>query len=318
MKQRGTVWRGAGRSSKHMKGADEMRCWWAIAAGTALAVAAVITWGSGTSGAVFDLSGTWDAQYNITCTAAFDQQAAALTADVDCGGGGVGTLTGTVDVGAGVFSLSGQLGQVPVSVDGTIVDDDSLAGTYSALLLAESASFEGVRVEPGVAGDLTGDWLITLTDVFSGGCTADIEQSGVALTAVLSCSETSPATVEGTLDGATVTLTGPFTGLADLSLEATVSEDGGFMDGLFLLSPAELTGTFAAELRGGPNPTLEAEPTDTGAAPTATPVGVSNLPDAGDGDGDAGMGWEIGAAAVLAALGALAMAAGWHRLRRGT
>ncbi|MCH8160877.1 MAG: hypothetical protein IIB88_03170, partial [Chloroflexi bacterium] len=108
--------------------------------------------------AELDLSGTWDAHYSLSCAAVFDQEAAVLSAAVNCGALAAGTLNGSVDTAAGVFSLSGQLGAMTVGLEGLIVDDDSLGGTYSALPLTEAGIFEAARVDPGSGTELDGEW----------------------------------------------------------------------------------------------------------------------------------------------------------------
>ncbi len=74
--------------------------------GATLVTVAVIVMGSSPASAGFDVSGTWDAHYSITCNATFDRTATELSATVNCGAGATGTLEGPVDAVAGVFSLS--------------------------------------------------------------------------------------------------------------------------------------------------------------------------------------------------------------------
>ena len=54
------------------------------------------------------------------------------------GEGGFFTLEGSVDAAAAIFSLSGQLGGLTVSVEGLIVDDDSNLAQGLTILLAGS------------------------------------------------------------------------------------------------------------------------------------------------------------------------------------
>ncbi len=281
--------------------------------GATLVTAAVIIVGGSPASAGLDVSGTWDAHYSITCNAAFDQDATALSATVNCGAGAAGTLEGSVDATAGVFSLSGLLGLIMVNLEGFIVDDDSLGGTFSALPLAEAGTFEGARVDPGSGTELSGEWVITLIDVFSSGCTAEIEQVGVDLTTRLECESLSPVTLEGRLDGNAVTLTGDLTEFVDILMEATVAADGESMEGTFRVSPGspiEITGRFAASLRGGRAPTVE--PT-----PTAVPVELPDLPATGAGLKAAEQGRDIvRAIVVLTVFGAFAGAGGWYAIRR--
>ena len=181
----------------------------------------------------------------------FDQEATELSATVNCGALAVGTLNGSVDTAAGVFSLSGQLGLLTVSLEGLIVDDDSLSGTYSAPPLAEAGTMEAVRVDPGTGTDLTGEWVLMFGDIFSDGCTLEIGQLGVDLTTRMDCeSLTTDAGVdlEGTLDGSAVTLMGPvqFLGANTLVLEATLAADGESFEGTWRISPLALRGSFTA------------------------------------------------------------------------
>ena len=281
--------------------------------GATLVTAAVIVTGGSPASAGLDVSGTWDAQYSITCNAAFDQAATELSATVNCGAGAAGTLEGSVDTTAGVFSLSGLVGLIMVNLEGFIVDDGSLSGTFSALPLAEAGTFEGVRLGPGSGTELSGEWVITLIDVFSGGCTAEIEQTGIDLTTRLECESLSPVTLEGTLAGNTVTLTGELTQFVDILMEATVSAEGESMEGIFRASPGspiEITGSFAASLRGGRAPTVE--PT-----PTVVPVELPDLPATGAGLKAAEQGRDIVRAIILLTmLGAFAIAGGWYAIRR--
>ena len=209
-----------------------------------------------------DLSGTWDAHYSLSCAAAFSQEATELSAAVDCGAGAAGTLEGSFDEAAGTFSLSGQIGLFTASFEGIIVDGDSLSGTFStastlsAVPLAEGGTFEAVRVNPG-GTELTGEWDMTLEDVFSGGCTIEIEQADFDLTAGLDC-DSFGITLEGALDGRAVTLEGSLTAFvgAVLFVGVTVSDDGDSVEGTWRISPPGITGSFTATRRaeGAGNP----------------------------------------------------------------
>ena len=206
--------------------------------------------------AELDLSGTWDAHYSLSCAAVFDQEATVLSAAVNCGAFATGTLNGSVDTAAGVFSLSGQLGAMTVGLEGLIVDDDSLGGTYSALPLTDAGIFEAVRVDSGSGTELDGEWVLMLEDIFSDGCTLEIEHLDGDLTTRLDCESLTPAsgvTLEGTLDGSAVTLSGPFSllGANTLLLEATVSEDGDSIEGTWEISPLGLAGSFTAARLAG-------------------------------------------------------------------
>lgn len=206
-----------------------------------------------------DVSGTWDVDYALTCDAMFDQQAMELSATVDCGGSVGGTLAGSVDMAAGVFSLAGEIGVTTLSIEGLIVDDDSLGGTYfmtnpiASFPFAESGIFEAVRVEPGSGEGLNGQWVMALADILSGGCTMEVQQVAVDLTGSLAC-ESFAINLQGTLDGNTLTLMGsipPIFVAADLVVITTVSEDGASAEGGWQLSPPGMTGSFAASRQAG-------------------------------------------------------------------
>ena len=286
---------------------------WVAVIGATLVTVAVIVMGGSWVAADLDISGIWDAQYSITCDVVLDQEATELTATINCGAGAAGTLEGSVDTATGVFSLSGQLGLVAVGLEGSIVDGGSLGGTFSALPLAAQGTFLAVRVDPGSGTELSGAWLITLVDVFSGGCTVDIDQVGVDLTSTLDCEARPLTTLEGTLEGRALTLMGPLSASVDVVLEATVSEDGGSLEGVFRVlpgSPIEITGSFTASRRGGPAPTVAS-------TPIAVPVELPDLPGTGVGLTAATQHRDIvRTIVVLTMLGAFAVAGGWYASRR--
>lgn len=204
--------------------------------------------------AQLNVSGTWDATYALTCDAVFDQQETELSATVSCGGSVAGTLVGSADKAAGVFSVSGQIGIMTLSIDGLIVDDDSLGGTYStsnpiqSFPFADTGPFEAVRAEPGSGAGLNGDWVLAIVEILSGGCILDVEQVAVDVTGSLDC-ESFGIDLEGTLDGNSLTLMGsipPIIVAADLIVEVTISEDGASADGSWGLTPPGMTGSFTA------------------------------------------------------------------------
>ena len=155
-----------------------------------------------------------------------------------------------------LLSLSGQLGAMTVGLEGLIVDDDSLGGTYSAVPLTEAGTFVAVRVDSNSGTELDGEWVLMLEDIFSDGCTLEIEHLDGDLTTRLDCESLTPAsgvTLEGTLDGSAITLSGPFSllGANTLLLEATVSEDGDSIAGTWEISPLGLSGSFTAARQAG-------------------------------------------------------------------
>ena len=143
-----------------------------------------------------------------------------------------------------------------VGLEGLIVDDDSLGGTYSAVPLTEAGTFVAVRVDSNSGTELDGEWVLMLEDIFSDGCTLEIEHLDGDLTTRLDCESLTPAsgvTLEGTLDGSAITLSGPFSllGANTLLLEATVSEDGDSIEGTWEISPLGLAGSFTAARLAG-------------------------------------------------------------------
>ena len=291
---------------------------WSAVTGATFVTIAVLSWTGSGAAAGLDVSGNWDVYYSLTCDVTFDEEAAVLSAAVNCGAGAVGTLEGSADADNGGFSLFGGLGLIAVSLEGSIVDDDSLGGTFSAFPLAEAGTFEGVRVDRGSGTGLSGDWIITLTDVFSGGCTIDIEQVGVDLTAKLICESLSEVALEGTLDGSAVTLTGSFPDISDVLLEVMFSEDGVSAEGIWRVgpeNPAEITGSFTATLRAGPAPIVESKPTVVSVELPDLPATV--LPATGTGLKSAQQSRGIVQVIIaLTMLGAFAVAGGWLAIRR--
>ena len=129
--------------------------------------------------------------------------------------------------------------------------------------------------------DLTGEWIVTLTDIFSSNCLLLIEHSGVGLSATQTCDDETgtigSGTFEGTFDATTVEvlLAGPFTLITTLSLVGTVSKDGTSIAGDWTVEPGGLTGSFTATRMGEPTPigpTTTAEVATATAGPDATPV----------------------------------------------
>lgn len=163
-------------------------------------------------------------------------------------------MVGSADKAAGVFSLSGQIGVLTLSIEGLIVDDDLLGGTYSTTTLittfpfADAGTFQAVRGEPGSGTGLNGEWVMALVDILSGGCTLEMEQVAVDVTGRLDC-ESFGISLEGGLDGNRLTLMGsipPIFLAADLLIEVTISEDGDLAEGEWDLSPPGMTGSFTA------------------------------------------------------------------------
>lgn len=203
--------------------------------------------------APLDVSGTWDADYALTCDAVLDQQATELSAVLDCGGTVGGTLEGSADIAAGTIALSGGIGVLTLSIEGLIVDDDSMGGAYfttNPILVfpfAETEAFEAVRVGPSSGDQLSGEWVMSLSQILGGGCTLEVEQVVLDLTARLDC-QSFGIDLEGTLVGNTLSLMGPLSGLGggvDLFVETTVSEDGTLAEGSWEITPPGMTGSFA-------------------------------------------------------------------------
>lgn len=201
-----------------------------------------------------DVSGTWDADYALTCDAVLDQEATELSAVLDCGGTVGGTLEGSADTAAGTIALSGEISVFTLSIEGLIVDDDSMGGAYfltDPILLfpfAETGAFEAVRVDPSSGDELNGEWLMSFSEILGGGCTLEVEQVVIDLTGRLDC-QSFGINLEGTLVGNTLSMMGPIGVGFDLLIETTVSEDGTLAAGSWEVTPPGMTGSFAASRR---------------------------------------------------------------------
>lgn len=289
---------------------------------TALAVG-LFTLVSRPAAAGTDLSGTWNASYSLSCAATITQSGSDLSAAVDCGKDLQVTLDGMFDSATGSFSLAGTFVAVPVTVEGAVSSDgSSLRGTWSAPPIVSEGPFSAAR-EGGTpsATDLTGTWDMTVENIFSGSCQAEIEQSGSALTAQLDCERGLSGAFEGTFDPDTraISLSGPFGPFSRLDIHGTVSEDGGSITGTWFiaLEPNGVRGTIVAAREGGPGPTSEGEetPAREEEEPAATPVPVT-LPPTGSGGGEQGSAeaWLLGAIAGALALSA-ALYVAFRRVR---
>ena len=300
---------------------------WLLAAILAVVLS---SWVSRPAAAETDLSGNWNANYSLTCTAAITQSGNDLTADTDCGGGVDGTLTGTFDPASSSFSLTGGLGLIPVDVEGAVSPDGgSINGSFSYFPLVADGVFSGTREGTGDDTDLTGNWNITIIDVFSGNCQLAIRQVDSAISALLDCGGSLTGTFEGTIDLATgsMSLAGPFFGSIPLDLDGVVAKDGQSIAGTWALGGVvAMSGTFDASRAEEPMETptsMATAPTSTetltsmAAAPTSTAMPAS-LPSAGTvaGGGEGTPGWLVAASAsAIAGAGALGGAA-WYARRR--
>jgi hypothetical protein len=264
-----------------------------------------------------DLSGTWDATYSLSCDATFSQTGMTVSADIDCGGDLAGTLTGTVDAN-NAFSLSGMFGAIPLTVDGTVSSDrQTMTGTWSAPPIVPSGTFSAVREMSG-AMDLTGDWTITVDDVFAGTCAVVIAQSGTGLSASAECNGRPFGTFEGTFDPDTgaMEMDGPFGEFAGIAISATVDEDGATFSGTWRITPNGPRGIIEGQLREFPEEEETPTPRTTHPRSPTPTAAAGALPSAGSGGGDpGGLPWLLlgGAAALFAA--ATASCAAGRRLR---
>jgi hypothetical protein len=210
---------------------------------------------------------------------------------VDCGADISVTLEGMFDSATGSFSLSGTFVTVPVTVEGTVSSDGaSLRGTWSAPPIVPEGPFSATR-EGGTpsATDLTGTWDITVENIFSGSCQAEIEQSGSELAAQLDCEGGPSGVFEGTFDPDTraFSLSGPFGSFTELDMDGTVSEDGDSLTGTWFIAPIGPGGTIVATRETGPSPTPSEEtPAREEEEPAATPP--VSLPPTGSGGSEAG------------------------------
>jgi len=286
-----------------------------------VAVAVAFAWastGGGRAQAGGDLSGTWEATYWLTCDATFVQTDTTVTGGVDCGGDLTVELAGAVEGGA--FTLTGAFGLVPLDVTGTLdAGGDGLTGTFSFPPVVQQGSFTGERV--GAGEGLTGDWIITVADIFAGGCSVDIAQTGSDLEADAECADQPLGTLTGTYDQATgeIVLSGPFGTFTGIEVAATLAEDGRSFSGTWAVTPDEAggpTGVIEGSRLSGPpdggDPGDGIDDVDDETAPTVAPA---VLPESGGGAGGSGShAFALaGAAAALAASTVLLAAA--RRLR---
>ncbi len=268
-----------------------------------------------------DLSGTWSVTYSLTCDASFTQTGVSVTADVDCGGDVAGALSGTIE--GGDFTLTGFFGALPLEVTGSLTaSGESMIGTLSAAPIVLEGSFSGDRLS-GSGMDLTGDWTITVADVFAGDCVVIIQQSGSDLEAEAECNDRPFGALGGTFEPGTgeIFLSGPFGTFAGIEIDGTVSADGQSFSGTWRITPLGGTGVIEGSREGKPpengvpddttGPEDDAD--DEEEEPTAMPI---VLPETGSGSASSGSLDFMLAAAVAAALAAAGAAyAVGHRMR---
>ena len=284
----------------------------------ALAIASAPAGGGARAQAGGDLTGSWSAAYHMTCQASFVQTGTSVSGDVDCGGELVIELAGTVQGGA--FTLTGAFGLVPLDVSGTIAGTgQSLSGTFAFVPIVPEGSFTGERTG-GSGADLTGDWAITVADVFAGDCFVDLEQSGSDLEAGAECGDQPLGTLTGTYDRDTgaIVLSGPF-GVGGIEIAATVAGDGQSFTGTWAITPAAAgapTGVIEGVRLSGPPGDGDDGDDGEGPAATTTPA-PAVLPETGSGGGSGSLVFALAAvaAAALALAGPALLVAGARRRR---
>jgi hypothetical protein len=270
----------------------------AAAVAVALGLIFVTQFGSQAQAGARDLSGTWDINYLLSCDASLTQTGSDVTGTFDCVDF-AGTLEGTYMSSTRALSLTGSVeGFIPIVIDGEVDSTgDLMGGTFSAEQYVPEGHFVGSRLGTGSAADISGDWAIAIDGVFSGGCTADVEQDGSSLTAESDCGPVSDLEGEFNEASGQVTLTGTVL-TQDLTIEAEVSADGSQMFGTWeAFPPNPLSGAFSATRRAGSDAT--ATPVDDGddddddgedhgtphPSATAGPAGSPGLAPTGSGPG---------------------------------
>ena len=106
-----------------------------------------------------DITGKWNltlaGDAADTCSFTFTQSGTALTATVSCTVSGTGSLSGTIELNKGAFSVSGTVGIVSFSVMGT-TDGLTMSGTWSTTT-PTAGTFTGFTKKQAKPGDTDGD-----------------------------------------------------------------------------------------------------------------------------------------------------------------
>jgi len=179
-----------------------------------------------------DISGSWtvtlrtvESEATIPCAFDLSQEGTELSALVQCEGLSPNSYTGSLDPLTRSFIISGTVLFVPVSVEGTVSEDDAMSGTFDAEGVL-SGTFTGIRdAEASGDHDLTGDWIIHLGGERLRRCEAALEQSGSDLTASFECDGSESGTVTGSSSAQGFSLRGDLLGRS-FQLAGLLSEDG--------------------------------------------------------------------------------------------
>jgi hypothetical protein len=251
----------------------------ALASSMAFLLLAFSGLAGGSASAASDLSGSWNASYSLACNALVTQSGGDVSARLDCGSNIVVDLSGTFDTMTRRLALSGEFATNPVDVQATLSGDGrSLEGSWSAPPLVTEGAFQGLREgDPMDSSSLTGNWNLSILNIFSSSCRADVEQDGASVSAYIACVDGPSGTLVGTADPDTgnVSLSGPFGTFGALEMRISVSEDGGSFNGVWVITGVGPGGTTEGTR-------LEA-PTPTRSRPRATPTAAISLPETGGG-----------------------------------
>lgn len=234
-----------------------------------------------------DLTGTWTAEYSLACSATFTQDGMAVHAVLDCGSDIVIGLDGTFDEMSRSLMLTGDFTGFPVNVSASVSDDGALmSGTWTAPPLVDGGPFHGAREgAPLDASEVTGTWNFNVQNIFSGSCTADIEQDGVELTADVECDSGPSGQFTGTIDPKTnhSSLEGPFGNFNVLHMDMSLSKDEESFNGIWVIIPGGPAGTLSGDRVSGPagDRTPTRSRVSTTPLPTVLPVTGSGSPAGG-------------------------------------
>ncbi len=209
------------------------------AAAIAIAFAGLsLTLAGPSANATEHLTGTWTANYSLSCSASLSQAAGNVTGTVECGSGIMLDVEGAFDPGVRTFSLSGEFGGVVVQIEGVMsTDGQSMTGALSAPPLLRDGEFSGLREGTPDPANVAGLWFLNVRDVFAGNCVVDLGQTGEQVAGELACEDGPSGTFEGVLDTDTgeLTLTGPFGEFGSLEMRVGIADDGTTFDGVWRL-----------------------------------------------------------------------------------
>jgi hypothetical protein len=189
--------------------------------------------------AATDLTGAWDANYSLACSASFTQTGSAVAGSVECGASLTVDVSGTFDAATGSLALSGTFSGAPVTIGATLSGDGhAMSGTWSAPPLVANGPFSAVRDGAPTTANVQGLWLINVRNLFAGHCRIQIDQAGSQLATTLNCDGGLNGTLNGTYNSSTgaVSLNGTLGSLGAFEMLVTVSDDGNSFNGIWRLS----------------------------------------------------------------------------------